>query len=85
MSYYVTVNIEGESPSDLPLISDCKYGDTVTIRRAGYADQGFWMYELAIIGYKQGTGIAANSLNGIPSVRGRSDRRPIIPVLQINN
>ena len=51
-SYYlVTTSSERESSDDLPLIADCKYGDTVKLESRNGGN--FWVYEIAITG-KQG-------------------------------
>ena len=49
--YLLTTSSEGTSSDDLPLIADCKYGDTVKLERlkSGWFD----VHEIAIIG-KQG-------------------------------
>ena len=49
--YFVTTSRERTSSDDLPLIADCKYGDTVKLK-SRYGGN-FWIYEIAITG-KQG-------------------------------
>ena len=49
--YRLTTSAERTSSDDLPLIEDCKYGDTVKIERLD--GSSFRMYEIPIIG-KQG-------------------------------
>ena len=57
--FFLTVTIENtELPGDLPLIADCKYGDTVKLERRG--GDVFTVAEMAITG-KQG-GIRCSEL-----------------------
>ena len=44
----LTVSTEG-AVSDLPSFSDCRYGDTVEIKRIDDADRAFLVYEMAVI------------------------------------
>ena len=50
-SFLLTASIEGGSSEDLPLIADCKHGDTVTLEKTG--GDYFTVREIAITG-KQG-------------------------------
>ena len=50
-TFSLTTSIERPSSDDLPLIPDCKYGDTVTLERVNGGS--FWVSEIAVTS-KQG-------------------------------